>query len=106
VPQLIPAGLDCTVPPPVPVRETAKVKRFLSKVAVTARACDMVSVHTEVPPHAPVQPLKIDVGDGVAESVITVPESRGAPQVAPQSIPAGVEVTVPVPPPALFTVSA
>jgi hypothetical protein len=60
-----------------------------------------------VPLHtAPLQPVKMDPTLGVAVRVTTVPFTKLAAQVAPQSIPAGLLVTVPVPAPALVTVSA
>jgi len=52
----------------------------------------------------PLQPVKMVKGAGVAVRVTTVPLSKGAAQVEPQSIPLGAEVTVPLPRPDLLTV--
>jgi len=50
--------------------------------------------------------MKTDPVAGVAVSVTSVPLAKLAVQVVPQSIPAGVLVTVPAPDPALKTLSA
>src|SRR5437870_3071369 len=69
-------------------------------------------VTVQVVPEAVSQPLqlvKIEPKDGVAVRVATVPLLYAAAQVAPQLIPAGLEVTVPLPMPkglALLTVRA
>jgi hypothetical protein len=77
----------------------------VTKVAVTFFAASIVSAQLPVPLHAPVQPVKVDPAAGAAASVTAVPELNVAEQVAPQLIaPAGaVEVTVPLPVPALPT---
>src|SRR6266566_3828848 len=63
-----------------------------------------VTVHGPVPEQAlPLQPLKIEPVAGVAMSVTTVPLSNAAEQVAPQSIPGGLDVTVPLPEPSRVT---
>ncbi len=54
----------------------------------------------------PDQPAKIEPGAGVAVSVTAVPLLRVAEQEPPQLIPAGLLLTVPLPVPALATVSA
>ena len=53
---------------------------------------------------SPPKPAKVEPASGVAVSVTTVPVAKAAEQVAPQSIPAGLLVTVPVPAPSLLTV--
>src|SRR2546422_8375468 len=58
----------------------------------------------EQPP--PVQPVKVEPAAGVAVSVTAVPLAKLAVHVAPQVMPAGALVTVPLPVPALLTVSA
>ena len=73
-------------------------------MAVTALAADIVVMHVPVPAQTPPQPAKVESAAGVAVSVTTVPGANKAEQVAPQLIPAGDEVTVPVPVPALLTV--
>jgi len=72
-------------------------------VAVTACACVMLTEHVPAPEHAPLQPVKVDPAAGLAVST-TVPLNDPE-QVAPQLIPAGALVTVPVPAPANVTVS-
>ena len=56
-----------------------------------------------VPAHAPPQPVKVEEAAGVAVSVTSRPLGKVAAQVVPQSIPAGNEVTLPVPIPLLVT---
>src|SRR5262245_13264439 len=110
VPQLMPAGLDVTVPAPVPALFTGSVWLLLlvSNVAVTVRACVIDTVHPPVPVQAPLHPANVDPLAAVAVSVTLVPFAKDALcvlQPAPQLIPAGLDVTVPAPVPALFTVS-
>jgi hypothetical protein len=106
-PQLIPAGALVTEPEPEPAFETVSVRRTtVLKVAVTDRAELIVTSHVPVPEHpAPLQPAKTEPGAAVAVSVTTVPSVYCAAHVAPQSMPAGELVTVPVPAPAFVTVS-
>jgi hypothetical protein len=54
----------------------------------------------------PLHPANTDPAPGAAVNVTTVPLVKLAAHVAPQSIPAGALVTVPVPAPAFVTVSA
>src|SRR5439155_1451879 len=77
------------------------------KVAVTVVAAETVTTHDPVPVHPPpLQPLKIEPAAGVAVSVTAVPLAKLAAQVAPQVMPAGSLVSVPVPVPPFETVSA
>ena len=98
MPQLLPRGLEETLP--LPFRVTVRLTvGFLSKVAVTERASDMETV--QVVPlllSQPVQPVKTEVVAGEAVRVTDEPWAKGAEQVPPQLIPAGLEVTVPPPP--------
>src|SRR2546426_805216 len=106
-PQVIPAGEPGTVPLPVPAGVTVRVKGWRVKVAVTVAAAESVTVQARVreqPP--PLQPLKIEPAARVAVSVTAVPLVKLAEQVAPQVMPDGLLVTVPVPVPALERVSA
>jgi hypothetical protein len=107
-PQLIPRGELVMVPLPVPVLviERAKVVADVLKVAVTAVAAFILTVHVPVPAQAPDQPAKVEPAAGVAVSVTAVPPEYFAEQVAPQLMPAGELVTVPLPVPALVTVRA
>jgi hypothetical protein len=76
------------------------------KVAVTVVAAESVTVHVPVPEHPPpLQPVKVEPAAGAAVSVTAVPLVKVAEQVAPQLMAAGALVTIPVPVPALETVS-
>ena len=103
-PQEIPAGELVTVP--VPALVTVSAKDGNAKVAVTARTALIVTVQVLVPVQAPLQPVKIDPAAGAAVSVTTVPVVKEVEQVAPQEMPAGALVTVPLPLPDLVTLSA
>jgi len=103
-PQVMPVGLLVTLPAPVPALETVSVKVGV-KVAVTVVAAEIVTVQApgpEQPP--PLQPLKVEPAAGAAVSVTAVPFVKLAAQVAPQVIPPGELVTVPLPVPAEVTV--
>jgi len=89
----------------VPVLLTLRVKLCRANVAVTDWAAFMVTVQVPVPLQAPLQPVNVELGSGVAVSVTMVPLAKLAEQVAPQLIPAGLLVTVPVPVPVLLTES-
>lgn len=88
------------------------VKRFdgtgcaSSNVAVTDLAASIVTVQVDEPEQAPPQPENSEPEAAEAESVTDVPESNSAEQEEPQSMPAGEEVTVPEPVPALAVVRA
>src|SRR5438093_1599836 len=104
-PQVIPAGKLVTVPLPVPAGVTVRVKVWSAKVAVTVVAVHTVTWQVPVPEHPPpLQPLKVEPAAGLAVSVTAVPLVKLAEQVAPQVIPAGELVTVPLPVPAGVTV--
>jgi len=106
-PQLMPEGLEDTVPEPEPALLTVSAKVWSVKVAVTLRAADMETVHVPVPAQpAPLQPENVEPEVGVAVSVTDWLESYEAEHVEPQLMPAGLEETVPEPVPALLTVSA
>src|SRR5207247_665997 len=82
------------------------VKLCTAKVAVTVVAALSVTVQVPVPEQPPpLQPLKIEPAAGAAVRVTGVPVANAAEHVAPQEIPAGLLVTVPVPAPVLLTVS-
>jgi hypothetical protein len=103
LPQSIPAGEEATVPLPAPLLLTARLYRSMSKLAVTDLAASMVTVQVPVPLHAPDHPANVDVPSGLAVNVTSVPAARLAAHVLPQEIPAGDEVTVPLPVPAFAT---
>ena len=108
VPQLMPAGALVIVPLPVPALLTVSANEDGSaNVAVTFRAAFIVTVQVlAVPVQPPLQPVKVDPAAGAALSVTTVPDVNEVEQVVPQLMPAGALVTVPLPAPALLTVSA
>ena len=73
-------------------------------MAVTDLAAVIETVQALVPVQAPDHPLKVEFALAVAVSVTLVPELYGSVQSLPQLIPAGVELTVPVPVPVFVTV--
>jgi hypothetical protein len=105
-PHVIPAGLLVTVPVPAPGLLTESVKVCL-KVAVTVVVAALsVTAQVPVPEQPPpLQPVKVEPAVGAAVRVMAVPLPNAAEHVAPHVIPAGLLVTVPVPSPALLTVS-
>src|SRR5207245_967221 len=101
----MPGGVEETVPVPVPALPTLRVNVWRPKVAVTVVAAVTATLQAPVPEQPPpLQPVNVAPPAGLAVNVTTVPLSYEAEQVAPQSIPAGLEVTVPVPVPHLATV--
>src|SRR5688572_29393191 len=76
------------------------------KVAVTVVAAFIVTLQAPVPEQPPpLQPAKEDPAAATAVKVTSVPVLYVAEQLEPQSIPAGLDVTVPLPVPALLTLS-
>jgi hypothetical protein len=111
-PQSMPEGEEKTTPVPAPALETVidggpdgDVEE-VPKAAPTLRATLIVTLQAPVPVQAPLQPRKVEPLAGVAVSDTVVVEGKLAPQVAPQLIPAGELVTVPLPVPLFVTVSA
>src|SRR6185295_18425344 len=102
----MPAGLDVTVPLPMPVLATFSVKRLSVKVAVTVR--EFVIETVQVVPETtsqPVQPPKIESASGAAVSVTGESLRNDAEQVDPQLMPPGADVTVPPPSPCFTAAS-
>jgi len=107
VPQEMPAGALVTVPVPAPALVTVSAKDWRAKVAVTEVAALTVTVQVAVPEQPPpLQPVKVEPAAGAAVKVTAVPVVKEVEHVAPQEIPEGALVTVPVPLPALVTVRA
>ncbi|OGQ82898.1 MAG: hypothetical protein A2289_07415 [Deltaproteobacteria bacterium RIFOXYA12_FULL_58_15] len=78
-------------------------------MAVTDLAALMVTTQVAVVPQdvpSPDQPAKVLLAPGAAVSVTLVPLLYEYEHVEPQLMPAGFEVTVPVPVPAFVTVNA
>ena len=65
----------------------------------------MVTTQLPAPLQAPLHPEKTALEAGAADNETTVPLLKPALQVAPQLIPAGVLVTVPLPVPVFATIS-
>src|SRR5437879_4172079 len=105
-PQATPTGLLVTVPAPAPAVVTVRVKDCTANVAATEVAAFSVTTQAPVPEQPPpLQPVKVELASGVAVRVTAVPLANGAEHVAPQEMPAGELVMVPVPVPDLLTVS-
>lgn len=68
-----------------------------AKVAVTLRAASIDTLQASAPVQAPDQPVKRQPSAGVGVSVTVASTASAALQVLPQAMPAGDEVTVPVP---------
>ena len=96
--QLMPAGLDVTVPLPEIVNARDCETGAATNVAVTDRAADILTVHGDVVPvQAPDQPLNVWPAAGVAASATAELAAKLAEQVVPQLIPAGLDDTDPLP---------
>ena len=101
----MPTGLLVTVPPPVPAFVTVTWSGSSVNVAVTERAALIETVQvTEAPLQAPLQPVKLEPAAATAVSVTVAPFVKSLSQVMPQSMPAGLLVTEPLPVPAFATV--
>jgi hypothetical protein len=100
--QLIPAGLEVTVPLPATVTCSESFCTAAAKLAPTVWAAFIVTVHVvAVPEHAPLHPENANPVPGTAVSVTLVPAANVwlHPVEPPvQLMPAGVELTLPVPP--------
>ncbi len=76
-----------------------------SKVAVTVVLAFNVNMQAPAPEQPPpLHPMKTEPASRATPRVTEVPLSKDAEQVPPQSLPAGLLVTVPLPVPALVTV--
>src|SRR2546422_7812929 len=101
----MPAGGLVVAPPAAAASLDAVVRAGGVNVAVTIVAAEIVTVQAPVPEQPPpLQPPKVEPAAGAAVSVTAVPLVKLAAQVAPQSMPAGELVTVPLPVPAGATV--
>lgn len=109
--QLIPAGLETTLPLPFPAPET--ISEGSSNLAVTPPLCASVIVQVPVPVHRPLHPANVFPVTGEAVNVTTWPTGNPAehpvdpetPFVMTQLTPTGVDETVPLPDPAPETMS-
>jgi hypothetical protein len=106
--QEMPAGEEVMVPAPFPAVATEMVcppGLAAVKDAVTVVVPLMVTMQVPVPVQAPDQPVKLDPMVAEAVRVTTVPSAKIGLQVDGQETPAGEEVTVPDPVPAITTLS-
>jgi hypothetical protein len=71
----MPAGVEITVPLPMPALVTVSVGVTALNVAVTDFAASMVTWQVPVPVQAPLQPPKVDAAAADWLSVTTVPEA-------------------------------
>jgi len=99
--QLTPAGLEVTVPAPVPVSD--RLRRWLGlaavNVAVTLAALKRLKLHEAVPLHGPaLHPTKLEPLAGVAMRLRPVPLAKGKlhEETAQRLLP-GFTSTVPLP---------
>ncbi len=90
-------------PPPLLAWLEAGVAGTMLKVAVTVAF--WVSVQGPVPTQSPLHPAKTDPKSGAAVRFTVLPCGNCPLHAVRQSIPAGFDVTVPVPAPALWTVT-
>src|SRR4051812_11265870 len=92
--------LPVMAPPPVPALLAVMTNCLSAKVAVTTFAgASSATWQGLVPVQPPLKPTNVLLAAGVALSC-TVGPLNVAMQVAPQLMPAGVDVTVPLPAPA------
>src|SRR2546427_8503069 len=104
-PQVMLVGLLVTVPTPAPAAETVSTNVRV-KVAVTEVSVVMTTTHGAVPAQPPpLQPVNTEPGAGLAVRVTVASLANLAEQGDPQSIPAGAAVHVPLPAPAVETVT-
>ena len=95
-----------TAPPPSTRRGESARPYFNEKTAETERSAVSFSLQfTFVPAQSPDQPVNLEPAAGLAFRVTDAPTWNVALQVVPQLIPAGLDVTLPVPFPDLLTVS-
>ena len=99
--QLMPAGADATPPVPVPVIVTT-IEFASANVGAMVTSAEAVTTQSPTPGQLSLpQPINVEPGAGVAVNVIAVPSTKGSLQSVPQSMPAGFDVTVPVPLPVI-----
>jgi hypothetical protein len=105
-PHEIPAGFDVTVPPPLPAFATVSVNCLSVNIAVTDTAASIVTTQVPVPEQPPpLHPLNVESLAAAAVNATIVCASYAAVQTAPHEIPAGLDVTVPLPLPFFATLS-
>jgi len=108
LPQLMPAGVETTVPVPVPVlaTESTMVAAVVAAVKLAEQvdgAPRTICVVEAEPAQLPDQPEKVEPVAGTAVMVTAVLSGNATAQMVPQEIPAGLDVTTPLPVPASVT---
>ena len=103
-PQEMPLGLLVTVPVPAPDLLTVNWCVLGMALNVADTLALPVTVQAPLPEQAPPQLTNDEPAAAAAFKATEVPVSNWFEQVAPQLMPAGVEVTVPLPVPCLVTV--
>src|SRR5437773_721366 len=100
-PQLMPAGDEVTVPLPAPALVTVSCAVGTGlNVAVTVVLAVRLTTHVPVPLHPPPDhPAKAEPAAAAAVSVTFEPVLNEAVHVVPQLMPAGCDVTFPLPEP-------
>src|SRR5690349_5605957 len=102
-PQSMPAGLEEMRPAPAPEGVTvtlclpAAAGATASKVTKTFVSATTLKAQPPRPEQPPPQPANCQPGSGTGVRTICVPSARAAEHVVPQSIPAGVDRTLPEP---------
>src|SRR4051812_41852489 len=102
-PQSIPAGAEEIRPEPAPDGVTVTVclpagaGGIATKVTNTFVSVVSLTAHPPRPVQPPPQPANLQPGSGAGVSTTCAPSASSAEQVSPQSIPAGLERTVPDP---------
>jgi hypothetical protein len=91
----MPAGLETIEP--LPLMVVVSAHKIGSNRALTFRASLIVTVHVVTPLHASPHPMKTEAALGCAVSVTTVSLVKSQAQMSPQSIPAGLDLTMPRP---------
>src|SRR5215831_3319694 len=84
---------------------SVKAPELVAKVAVTVRAALIVTLQVPVPVQLPLQPEKVELVPGTPVRVTMVLLVNDDAHAVPHEIPVGALVTVPLPVPALVTVS-
>src|SRR6266540_578387 len=105
-PEKKPSAVKLPLAEPPVLMETVPPPPVELKVAVTDRAAVMERAHVPVPLHEPLHPANVEPPAALAVSVTAAPLAKPALHVLPQLMPAGEEVTVPLPDPDFVTVSA
>jgi hypothetical protein len=103
-PQLIPEGLEVTVPLPLPVLVNVRLNCWVVLNVAVQLLLAFIVTEPSLQSELPLQPAKVEPLAGLAVSVTTCPLVKLALHVAPQLIPEGLEVTVPLPVPTLVAV--